>query len=227
MNSSLVVILLFWVFSLQPLPQFSVRVLPFFQHSKIELDAVVPLVTGDSVVFSTLKFYLGQFKFLKNGAIIFRDDRYHLVDLEIENSEIIHFELPRSLQFDSLQFNFGVDSLTVVSGAMGGDLDPTRGMFWTWQSGYIHFKIEGYSSRCTAPLGNFQFHLGGYLPPHQTVQTVKVPLGNRSLNPALRLDLTPFFENINWEKKQGIMSPCADAVFLSKLLGQSFYSDEK
>ena len=26
-----------------------------------------------------------------------------------------------------------------------GDLDPLKGMYWTWQSGYINFKIEGSS----------------------------------------------------------------------------------
>jgi hypothetical protein len=45
----------------------------------------------------------------------------------------LSFDLPTYLKYDQIQFQLGIDSLTNVSGAMGGDLDPTKGMYWTWQ----------------------------------------------------------------------------------------------
>ena len=74
-------------------------------------------------------------------------------------------EIPEDTEFDAIQFNLGIDSLTNVSGALGGDLDPTKGMYWTWQNGYVNFKLQGTSDLCNNPKNEFEFHLGGYLKP--------------------------------------------------------------
>ena len=66
-------------------------------------------------------------------------------------------QIPSNIPFSKLKFQLGIDSLTNVSGAMGGDLDPTKGMYWTWQSGYINMKIEGKSNSCKTRKNQFQF----------------------------------------------------------------------
>jgi hypothetical protein len=38
----------------------------------------------------------------------------------------------------------------------------------------------------------------------------------------LQLDLTPFFDQIDWVKKYSIMSPCKEAVAATKVLANSF-----
>jgi len=48
-----------------------------------------------------------------------------------------------------------VDSLANVSGAMSNDLDATKGMYWSWQSGFINLKIEGKSASCKTRKINF------------------------------------------------------------------------
>ncbi len=200
---------------------FSLPVQPVFQGEQIALEQPLRTTDGDSLVLHTLRFYLSNFVFLKNGAVVFSEkNSCHLLDLEDEKSLLLNFQLPQNADFDTLQFDFGVDSATTASGAMGGDLDPTRGMFWTWQSGYIHFKIEGFALKNPARNHTFQFHLGGYLPPFQTCQTVKT--GRPQNHAHLQLDLVTFFEKINWSKKPGIMSPCREAVELSEVLAKSF-----
>lgn len=59
---------------------------------------------------------------------------------------------------------FGVDSLLQVSGVQSGALDPLKGMYWTWQTGYIQFKMEGILSKDTLGEGliPIQLHLGGF-----------------------------------------------------------------
>ena len=37
----------------------------------------------------------------------------------------------------------GVDSVLNYNGVHEGALDPINGMYWTWQTGYIHCKLEG------------------------------------------------------------------------------------
>ncbi len=201
---------------------FSMQFEPVFLGQKMALEQPARKPDGDSLALHTLRFYLSNFVFFKNCAVVFAEkNSHHLLDLEDEKSMLLTFEFPQNLDFDSLRFDLGVDSATTVSGAMGGDLDPTRGMFWTWQSGYINFKIEGFSRKSPARDGEFRFHLGGYLPPFQTLQRVGLPVFSKE-KAVLQLDLTPFFEKIDWQKKPNIMSPCREAVELSEVLAKSF-----
>jgi len=200
---------------------------PIFQGKKIALEEPLRNSQMDSLALHTLKFYLSKFIFLKNGEVVFEEmNSYHLLDLEDDSTLTLKFKEAKSWDFDHLQFNLGIDSLTHISGAMGGDLDPTKGMFWTWQSGYINVKMEGFSAKCPARNHAFQFHLGGYLAPFQSVQTVQlsVPKGR---NLQLQMDLAPFFEQVDWAKKHSIMSPSKEAVALSRILANSFSIYEK
>lgn len=177
----------------------------------------------DSLVLHQLRFYLGHFTFYKNHTMVREEHAYHLLDLEDPATLHLDFQLPGNILFDSLAFNLGIDSLTTASGAMGGDLDPTKGMFWTWQSGYVHFKMEGFSKKCPARNGEFQFHLGGYLPPYATARRVGLKLktaGNGTQH--LTLELAPFFEQADWPNRHNVMSPGAEAVRLSRILATSF-----
>ncbi|MEZ4886018.1 MAG: MbnP family protein [Chitinophagales bacterium] len=107
----------------------------------------------DSVELETLRFYVSDLQWLQNEEIVAAMAKKHwLIDAEKTESLKQTFttdSLSKKL-FNKLQFQLGIDSLTNVSGAFGGDLDPTNGMYWTWQSGYINFKLEGISKVCPA-----------------------------------------------------------------------------
>jgi hypothetical protein len=62
----------------------------------------------------------------------------------------------------SIAFTIGVDSTANTGGVMTGDLDPMRGMFWTWNSGYIYARLEGRSDSAKAPAHRFSWDVGGY-----------------------------------------------------------------
>ena len=64
--------------------------------------------------------------------------------------------------FNGIGFRIGVDSLTQLSGARTGALDPLNGMYWTWNSGYVGVKMEGQSAASAAPGHQIEYHLGGY-----------------------------------------------------------------
>lgn len=117
-------------------------------------------------------------------------------------------------------FHIGIDSATNVSGAMGGDLDPTKGMYWAWQSGYINVKIEGTSSVCNTRNHEFQFHLGGYLPPHYALQTLHFPVKNPQ-QIQIDIDIQKFLKNIDLARQNHIMSPSKEAVVLSKIFADA------
>ena len=65
--------------------------------------------------------------------------KYNLIDLSIEKN--IKIKLPSISNINSINIKLGIDSLESYSPNFDGDLDPIHGMYWTWQSGFINFKI--------------------------------------------------------------------------------------
>jgi hypothetical protein len=209
--------------------QLTIPIQVVYGWQPVALDRGIAMGKSDTLTISTLKWYFGNFVFLKKGRQVFSSKNHHLLNLEDTNTLKLIFRVPSKLRFDAVRFDLGVDSVTQTSGAMGGDLDPTHGMFWTWQSGYIHAKIEGNSTKSQAHTGAFEFHLGGYAAPFATVQSVTLKSGRVSRHPnlQLKLDLAHFFESVNWKEKPAIMSPSAEAVGLSEALAKSFGVHEK
>jgi hypothetical protein len=178
--------------------------------------------TGDTlpggIALQTARFYLSDFIFINQGKEIFREkNSYHLVDLEFPESGdwTIH-----SSGFDEISFLLGTDSLTNVSGVYGGDLDPVKGMYWTWNSGYINVKLEGFSPHSKGRNGAFGLHLGGYMPPFQTDYRVQSGVAY-SEHIHIELDVCPMFEQADWNNHFNVMSPSAEAARLTELLGKS------
>ncbi len=180
--------------------------------------------TNDSkhLKITEVKFYLSKIQLLRNGKIVLEEKNgFHLVDAGQTNPFIIVVNNTQNISFDQVQFNLGIDSTTNVSGAMGGDLDPTKGMYWTWQSGYINFKLEGTSPLCTTRNNEFQFHLGGYQKPNYCLQPLSFPIKNSS-KIDLNLDVQKILEQVDLSKTNHIMSPSAEAVLISKIVANAF-----
>ncbi len=96
-----------------------------------------------------LKFYISNIQFFKSGRVVFKENNsFHLIDAAQSYSETLSVADSEDIRFDEVRFSIGIDSATNTAGVLGGDLDPTKGMYWTWQSGYINFKLEGTSTIC-------------------------------------------------------------------------------
>ncbi len=182
------------------------------------------LNTSDSIKFETLKFYVSNVQLLSNGNVVYTEaNSFHLIDASIESSFLFSLTHDSKIIFNELKFDLGIDSITNVMGAMGGDLDPTKGMYWTWQSGYINFKLEGTSNACPARKNEFEFHLGGYQSPFKALQSIQLKV---NLNDAVEiyLDLKKYFDTIDLTKQNQVMSPNKEAVELSSVLAKCFYA---
>ncbi len=184
-----------------------------------------PFVLGDQgpVTITQFKFYVGQFTFYRAGKPLVYDHSYYLIDA----ADTTTFDVGtvfRPTPIDSVSFLLGVDSLTNVSGVFGGDLDPIKGMYWTWNSGYINLKLEGTSPRSPYATHAFELHLGGYLPPFPTVQRVTLPL--HGLGPwHFGVDVVPLLESADVSTRCNVMSPGEQALRLSKASVTMFKSD--
>jgi len=176
-----------------------------------------------SFTISTCKFYVSNLQF--NGESL--NNSYHLID--IANKESLTIALPVIQKKGNATFKctLGVDSTKSVSGVFGDDLDPTNGMYWTWQSGYINAKIEGLSPTCPARKNKFQFHLGGYAYPYNTSRKVSLKLKKEGDNYIVLINLDYFFEEVDLSKSYQVMSPNTSAMKLSDIFAECFSANEK
>ena len=182
---------------------------------------------GDSIQFDNIRFYLSNIHFETiENQIVSDVEKAHLVDVFEPTALKIALKNIDFNKIKTMRFNIGIDSLTNVSGALGGDLDPQKGMYWAWQSGYINMKIEGRSPQCKNRKNMFQFHIGGYLQPFYAMRQVEIPVKAQNTveerNPdifgkgvILRIDFLKFFENITISTQNSIMMPCKEALQLA------------
>lgn len=181
-----------------------------------ELDSVTHLQITD------LKFYVSDITFLKNKTKVFEEkNSYHLIDITKPLTHKLEIKTPKLYDVDEIVFNLGIDSITNTSGSLGGDLDPTKGMYWTWQSGYINFKLEGKSMLCKTRNNEFQFHLGGYTHPNYCLETIVLPI--TSINSiCIQVDVKKIIKQLNLSEQNKIMSPTKEAVILSRQVANCF-----
>ncbi len=163
----------------------------------------------DSLMFHELKLYLSDFQFEK-------ETRKHvlvgpqLIDLEDTNSLVLFPNFPIA-EYQTFRFNFGLDSSYHVSESVDGPLNPMNGMYWAWNSGYIQFKCTGTSSSIPLTDKTFEYHLGGYRQPFETLEAIQIPIKGNTLI----LDIKPFFE-------QTVDFPLVQRVIIPGKLAQSY-----
>lgn len=175
-------------------------------------------VLNDSIRIDNLKFYVSNLKLLNQDKIAYEVKNYFLIDYA--SKKYLKFKTNYSVKFDAISFDLGIDSATHEMGVMEGDLDPTKGMYWTWQSGYIFFKLEGCSKVVDNNKGLFTFHIGGFNQKYPTLQHITIKPKDLSSKIIINLDL--LFKNIQWKQQSDIMSPGEKAVEFSKLLPSLF-----
>lgn len=167
--------------------------------------------SGEKFTVSKLKYYVSNFILTKTDGTVYtvpQDSCYFLID---EDSEATHepvIMVPEG-EYKTLTFTLGVDSLrnTMDISKRTGVLDPTAtgaDMYWTWNSGYIFFKMEGTSPVATAP--GFAYHIGGFggysSPTINNIKIISLDLSARGMpqvkagketNVHLMVDVLKFF----------------------------------
>ncbi|MGV3639828.1 MAG: MbnP family protein [Adhaeribacter sp.] len=135
---------------------------------------------GDKFKVSRFKYYLSNIMLKKADGTEYRQpESYYLVDESVAASKVITLSDVPAGEYTQLTFTIGVDSTRNVSGAQTGALDPSHGMFWNQNSGYVFVKLEGSSPQSQD--GNLVFHIGGFKTPNNTIRTVSPSLNGQQL----------------------------------------------
>lgn len=119
---------------------------------------------AENYTIETLRYYISNIKLTRQDGTVYtvpKDSSYFLIDASVENSLFPKFQVPVGT-YTKLDFILGVDSLknTEDIASRLGDLSVDKGMYWSWNSGYIFLKMEGKSAASSS--GNYHFHIGGF-----------------------------------------------------------------
>ena len=198
-------------------------------HVRFTIDGK-PIRTEEKLYFEsdTSWIQIDELKFYITYSPFFSDERengssiIHLVDIRDSAS----YEFPYTadgMKNNQFEFAIGLDSLTTMSTQFSGALDPALGMYWAWNTGYIHFKLEGKSNLCNTVKNEFLFHIGGYSGKFNTQRWFKSTISNDSKFPILNVELTDFLKDVLiLNKNHNVMIPGKEALDISNSLFKLF-----
>ncbi|MDI9340496.1 MAG: hypothetical protein QM534_07985 [Sediminibacterium sp.] len=196
------------------------------------------IMGGDSFKVTKLNYYITNIRITKTDNSVYSEtNSYHLVEHSNPSSTSITLPNVPNGSYKSISFTLGVDSALNVSGAQQGDLSPTKGMFWSWNSGYIMFKLEGSSPASGASSKGLLYHVGGFSGANKTQREFAFNFGATTANvngtsttPKVKVstNVTELFRNpntINFSVLHTVHMPGADAKKLADNYADMFTFD--
>lgn len=124
---------------------------------------------GETFKVTKLKYFVSNFKLTNMDGSVYtvpQADCYFLVDESNSATHMPVLNVPEG-EYKTLSFVLGVDSLrnTMDVSQRTGNLDVTgvaSDMYWSWNSGYIFFKLDGTSAASPMAGNAFNLHVGGF-----------------------------------------------------------------
>jgi hypothetical protein len=139
---------------------------------------------GNLYSINLLKYYMSNVVLHKKRGGNVNVSIYKLIDAS--NLSTCTFSLGNfdADEYDSISFGLGIDQGRNHTGAQDGDLDVSKGMYWTWNTGYIFYKHEGQFKNSANQLKSLIFHLGTVA----AYSVVKLPI-NLTINGKKTMEL--------------------------------------
>lgn len=147
---------------------------------------------GHTFSVERFKYYVSNIQLKKADGTTFtypRNNSYFLVDDATAASKVISLTDIPAGEYTQLIFVLGVDSAKNYAPAAEhvGALDPGEGMYWTWNSGHIFWKLEGNSPDINnSGSDKFAYHIAGAggipgAPTTNNLETITVDFGSETL----------------------------------------------
>lgn len=129
---------------------------------------------GEPYAISKLRYYISNISLKQKTAVQKEKNSYHLLD-ESKPASLTFDLTMKAGDYSSVDFLIGVDSTRNCSGAQTGALDPMNDMFWTWNSGYVMFKLEGVSPLSSQYNRRIEYHIGGFTGENNVLKKINLP----------------------------------------------------
>ena len=138
----------------------------------LQLDSTYKNVLGQDFTIANFKYYVGNICLKKVDGKSYILKEYFLINEHEEDSKQITLNDVPEGNYTAIEFIIGVDSLHNCSGLQEGVLDPTNGMFWAWNTGYVFLKLDGQSPFSKSVNNVFEYHIGGYKQPTNSIRKI-------------------------------------------------------
>lgn len=149
---------------------------------------------GNEFNVSTFRYYISNVELTKlDGSKVFYPV-YKLIDAFDESTQTITLlEVPNG-DYKAISYFIGIDSTRNHSGPQEGDLSPTTGMLWTWASGYLFLKLEGFYKNGTSQT-SFRYHIGTDELLNKVTSPILYSIQGTQKNAFMLCNLAEFFKN--------------------------------
>lgn len=159
---------------------------------------------GDTFTVSVFKYYVSNFVLTKaDNSTYTVPNSYYLVNHNSSNSFTITLPNVPVANYKSMTFLLGVDSAKNLINNNTGDLDPSYGMYWPWNQGYIMAKFEGASPQSGSSTKALLYHVGGFSGVNNTIKNINMNFGGLTAdvdgshvpNVHIKVDIAEWFKN--------------------------------
>lgn len=149
---------------------------------------------GNEFNVSTFRYYISNVELTKlDGSKVFYPV-YKLIDAFDESTQTITLlEVPNG-DYKAISYFIGIDSTRNHSGPQEGDLSATTGMLWTWASGYLFLKLEGFYKNGTSQT-SFRYHIGTDELLNKVTSQINYSIQSNQKNAFMVCNLAEFFKN--------------------------------
>lgn len=165
-----------------------------FANKQITLNSANYVnASNDTFNIEDLRYYFTNLSFQKQNGDWVNLKNYQLVDIKTSSSQTFTITKLPAGHYKAVKYMLGVDSVSNSSGLQDGALDPSWGMFWTWNTGYIFFRIMGRNPNSSRA---YSLDLGG----NENLPSVVNDLNTYKLknkNPKIyfEMDINEMFQN--------------------------------
>ena len=158
-------------------------------NQNLEYDKTYSIASGEKYTIKKLKYYISNIQFMKSDGSVTtlqQDSSYFLVDESNSTSMILSLPQVEIGKYLAIRLMIGVDSAKSMA-----PLEKRRGvldlsglgqdMYWTWNQGYIFFKMEGIYTDFSGKNDDYTYHIGGFGNNGSSLNNIKVitiPLGS-------------------------------------------------
>ena len=149
---------------------------------------------GNEFNVSTFRYYISNVELTKlDGSKVFYPI-YKLIDAFDESTQTITLlEVPNG-NYKAISYFIGIDSTRNHSGPQEGDLSATTGMLWTWASGYLFLKLEGFY-KDGASQTSYRYHIGTDEFLNKVNSPISYSIQGTQKNAFMVCNLAEFFKN--------------------------------
>ena len=144
----------------------SIKFDPYWGEDNLVLGNTYTNAFNEEFTPNVFKYYVSNVSLIAvDGSKTKIENTYFLVDHSEGAPKWTIDNIPTG-EYTGYEFMIGVDSARNVSGAQEGALDPANQMFWSWNNGYIFYKLEGTSPAVADSSQAVRFHIGGFQAPN-------------------------------------------------------------